>query len=369
MATTYRTYGKKSDGTLSVCRAKPEHRGKGRCKHYDHVELSSDNLEAFVREYNEQALEEYFSKRAELRRKGLLNNKVPQGVTANKIKSHEGGNYLSRKELTEGANKVAASFREKDWSFIQEFHKKYDQHIDEENQHYLSAVEDIAEYLQSDDTTARKLRGFLGKDVNLYELSEIMVFQVKSMTSPETWKENRRSSMNRVIFTTLNNDMNRNRYIASVLFFGGRCCYCNRVLRKNPPPGHQASGEHLTPVGPDDENSVHGGTRYGNMALACITCNGSRKNTDLEEWISTTRRIKKEDKSFVLGRIQAFREFALYEEYSKAENDVIVKHVEKLQAFVDSCRGPDNQYKEGTAEMITDRIKITLYDLRHADED
>jgi len=363
-AKNYRVYGTKPDGTLNVCRAKPEYRGRGTCKHEEHVELERAGAEAFVAKYNEKALEEYYAQQEKEREALLKNRRMPENVSADEIQSHSGGRVLSKEELTRGANKVSESFKKNDWEFINEFNKKYDSRMGF-NHRFKDAAENISDYLKSDDETASKLRDFLGDEVNLDEFSEIIVYQVKAMNYAEKWVKGKRPSMKRVIFSTLNNDMTKKRYISSVLFFGGRCCYCNKVLRKNPPPGHQASGEHITPLSPENPDAVHGGTRYGNMALACVACNRDRKNTDLVEWVSKTRCIPAKDKVFVLGRIQAFREFALYEEYTKEENDRILETVNELQDFVAKCRKGDGQYIDNYNELINERLKIALYDLRH----
>lgn len=364
MSKGYVIYGKKPDGTLSICRARPEFRGKGVCKHGDHVELSRKDVSSFVKEYNEEVLAEQFETSS------LVDNQFPNNVSADRVQSHRKGAVISREELTEGANKVALSISNEDWGLIQSFYKTYAQRLNDKelDKKFFYASDNIADYLKSDDETAVKLREFLGKKVDLDELSSIIVYQVKAMTSAEKWRINKRASMTRIFFTSLNNDMTKERYIASVLFFGGRCCYCNKVLRKNPPPGSQASGEHITPLSPDDPNGVHGGTRYGNMALACVSCNRDRKNTELVEWVRKTRRIPAKDKKFALGRIQAFREFALYKDYSKEESDHISKKAQELQAFVSSQRGEDGNYFENSESKIQERIKVALYDLRHNDE-
>ena len=358
----YVVYGRKPDGTLSICRAKPEFRGKGTCKHGDHVELDKAEAQSYVREHNEKAIAEQFENAA------LQNNQFPHNVSADEIQSYSKGAVLSREELTQGANKIATSFRNEDWKMIQDFYSLYHRRLSDSALHkkFNDASANIADYLKSDDETAVKLREFFGRKVDLDELSSIIVYQVKAMTAAEKWRINKRASMVRIFFSSLNNDMTKERYIASVLFFGGRCCYCNNVLRKNPPPGNQASGEHITPLSPDDPNGVHGGTRYGNMALACVSCNADRKNTELVEWIQKTRRIPEKDKKFALGRIQAFREFALYKDYTQEESDRIAEKAKELQDFVSSQRD-NGVYLDGAEAKIQERIKIALYDLRHDD--
>lgn len=369
MKKNYTIYGTKPDGTLNICRARPEYRGKGSCKHGEHVEVDRIGAEKFVAEYNEQALEEHYKKLALEEEKRLRNRRMPENVSADEIQSHKGGRVLSKEELTKGANQVAQNFRNTDWNFINEFHKKYDMRMGGHHQHFDDASANIADYLKSDDEVAVKLREFLGDEVNLEEFSDIIVYHVKAMTFSEKWAKGKRPSMKRVIFSTLNNDMTKTRYVSSVIFFGGRCCYCNKVLRKNPPPGNQASGEHITPLSPENPDAIHGATRYGNMALACVACNGDRKNTDLVEWVQKTRCIPNKDKVFVLGRIKAFREYALYEEYTKEENDRILDKVNELQEFVVNCRKGDGQYIDNANEKINEKIKIALYDLKNPHND
>lgn len=50
-----RRVGINADGTVSVCRARPENVGRGRCKHIEHVESSLSDAE--ISKINEDALE------------------------------------------------------------------------------------------------------------------------------------------------------------------------------------------------------------------------------------------------------------------------------------------------------------------------
>lgn len=208
------------------------------------------------------------------------------------------------------------------------------------------------------------MREFLGKDVNLRDLSEILVLQVGSMTATSKWSHGK-SSVRRAILTALNNDMTKERYVASVLFFGGRCCYCNNVLRKGPPPEKQASGEHITPISPSKKGESVGSTRYGNMALACVACNKERANKDLLKFIQETKRIKKDEKINVLARIQNFRNFALYEDYSDSYCKKIEKTIQEVSEFEKSFRNPDGTFNEtDVRQKVREKIKIAVFDLK-----
>lgn len=364
VSTQYKVYGKKPDGTLNICRAKPEFRGTGTCKHVDHVNIDSHGADNLVQRYNEEVLAKNFET---FRKTNKNNNDFPNTVTEDNIQSHDGGKVLSKKELLEGAGKVAEQFTNEDWKAIQDFYKSYTKRLrtEEIKKHYDSAVDNISTFLKSNDATAVNLRKFLGNKIDPDELSGIIVNEVGAMTKAEKWRFGKKVSVKRVLFSSLDNDMTRERYIASVMFFGGRCCYCNRVLRKNPPPESQASGEHLTPISPENPQDIHGGTRYGNMVLACVKCNKSRGNKELVSWVQSTKCIPEENKKEALGRIQAFRKFALYSEYDREENDRILKVSKEVNEYMNSFRDKSGVFVEGSGEKIKERIKIALYDLKH----
>lgn len=366
MSTQYKVYGKKPDGTLNICRAKPEFRGKGTCKHEDHVEIEAHHATDLVKRYNEKILEENFSK---FGTDNKNNNKMPSDVSEDNIQSHEGGQSLSKKELVEGANKIAENFNEQDWKVIQDFYKNYHKRLSDNDlkKSYKNAVDNISEYLQSDDEDAENLRKFLGDEIDTDELSNIIVHEVGAMTKSEQWRFGKKVSVKRVLFSSLDNDMTRERYIASVMFFGGRCCYCNKVLRKNPPPESQASGEHLTPISPENSEDTHGGTRYGNMVLACVKCNRDRGNKELVQWMQNTKCIPEKNKKQSLGRIQAFRKFALYQEYSREEQDRILNAAKDISEYMNTMRDKSGVLEDGSGVKIKERIKIVLYDLKHGE--
>lgn len=365
MTVETKVYGRKADGTLDICKASPENRGKGNCTHEDHVEITGMNPSLIANRHNEKVLEDSFSKLPEK----VVDNLYPKNVTEDRIQSHDGGPVLTKEELVDSANAIAETISKEDWSIIKDFYGNFNRRLTDEEitERYDSVSSNIETFLKGKSATAKKVRGFLGDKVNLAEFSSILTHQVNSMTASIRWgfKRKRHPSVKRIILTSLDNDMTRERYVASVMFFGGRCCYCNRILRKNPPPQHQASGEHITPIAPEDPKGIHGGTRYGNMVLACVRCNNNRGNKDLVEWVQETGCIKEEDKPFVLGRIQAFRKFALYHEYDEDENKRILDAADELSEFVENSRNSDGSFEESAEDKIMERIKVTLYDLKH----
>lgn len=363
-----KTFGTKKDGTLIICKAKTENRGKGNCKHFDHKDISIEELKkGFIKRYNEKALEEFYGKEGY-----MFNSKgKPIPISHIQIQVDSKGRILSKEELEAGASKIAHSFSNNDWKFIQDFYKGYHNRLTDEKfrkQFEDDASENILDYLESDDEVAVKVREFLGSKINLKNFSGILVQQVGSMTAEYRWKSGR-ASVRRVILSSFDNDMTKERYIASVLFFGGKCCYCNVPLQKDPPPSKQASGEHLTPVSPLNKEDIAGSTRYGNMALACIRCNRDRENKELITWMQETRCINEEDKKNTLGKIKAFRNFALYSDYSEEENDEINKTVDSMNDFISNLREPNGYVSKENFHKIKDQFKIQIHDLKHGKED
>ena len=67
---TKTAYGKsKTDGTWERCRAKPENRGKGRCPHGEHQDLTKDE-EQIIHVLNDEILIKKYGSTARLSKKG-----------------------------------------------------------------------------------------------------------------------------------------------------------------------------------------------------------------------------------------------------------------------------------------------------------
>lgn len=363
----YKVFGRKPDGSIDVCRAKPEHRGRGTCKHVEHLSNTTNLTDKeFISKYTEEYLERNFSNTAKLTPK---EKDYPHNVTDDKIKTSKNGTVISKEELLNGATAIANQFNQEDFLFMKDFYNKFEKEIKKTivNKKEKSIVDNVSSFLKSDDDTVIMVRDFLGKDIDLDDFSSILAHNVGAMTCAEKFYAQRNNSIRRIVLSSVDNDMTKERYVASVLFFGGRCCYCNTPLKKNPPPRSQASGEHLTPISPERKNQIHGATRYGNMALACVLCNRNRENKELVEWLQKTRRVKKEDKPAVLGRIQAFRKFALYHEYTPQENARIVKTINELDEYIKSFKKPNGTYQDNVNEKIRSKIKIMLYNLKHGE--
>lgn len=362
------------DGTLAPCRAKPENRGRGTCTHGDHVDLEGPMAAPeTIRAYNEERLAEHYkaSALASLK-KALPKPPVPKPptfprVTAQGIQAAPNGTRLNRKEFVEATVAISDVFPEGAWEELNGLSKQVSSLIEQEASHARTSREvqvKVQAFLESDDEVAVKIRAYLGPDVSPGDFAAILVHDVKSMTAQSALRNHPKSDpVSRVMLTSVANDMGKRRYIASVLFFGGRCCYCNRTMSKRPGP-QQATGEHITPINPATPGAPIGATRYGNMALACHQCNEDRGNKDLHEWVKETDCIPPESKEPALQRIQAFRRFALYEDYSPDQSRKLAQAVRELKREQARVRKSDGTYESEDFEAFQNRVKSKIYDLR-----
>lgn len=353
-----KSFGVRKDGLLVFCKAKPENRGKGNCFHTEHLDFTKEQISAgALRDYNEKAVEKY------VRESGL--EPVPFAKKTKQVKVFSLA--YTAAELEESSNEIAEQIKNEDFDFIKNFYEQCQSELfDEETQSNLAknTAERILNYLESDLPAVIKLREYLGEDTNIKDLSEILFSGVGAMTGAFRWSSTGRASLARSMLSTYKNDMTKNRYVASVLFFAGRCCYCNRGLSRAANQSYQPTGEHITPVWPDDANSAVGGTRYGNMALACRRCNNDRGSEDLSTWINKTSCIRKADKANTLGRIKAFRSFANYSDYSQDESDKIRAAINRAQIELDKIREPNGQIIRGHGDAIRQKIAQELSQLK-----
>lgn len=350
-------------GKLSPCRARPENRGRGRCNHADHVESDMNPKE--LRDHNEKVLAEYFSKLEEK----SAHEEYPW-VRSGMVQSCGTGEPLSHEQFKESVRDLSEAFPNEEWSYIKNITIDIDAIVTdpEMRQHFNNAEEAVYNYLMSDSPTAIQTRKFLGPDVDLKTFSHIMATSVGAMQSPTPWKPTEQLGVIRRGFaTTVGNDMTKQRYIASVLYFGGRCCYCNKTMNNIPHDPQQATGEHITPLNPDNPNSPVGGTRFGNMALACRGCNSARMNKDLEEWVETTDRIPEDSKNACLNRLKKFREFALYEEYTPQQSAIIRRNESIMSEEITKVRSSGRrQLDEISRKHIKDIFAIVVHETNEA---
>lgn len=314
-------YGRNRDtGEWERCRA--ETPGNGRCHHSEHQEMSAGEAVAA----NDRARERSSAltpATARIRRHGIPPQKP--GVFANAKRSRR----LTRAELLEASTGVADAITVEDWEALRSFWGSFEggripRSLARDTEALATRIEDA---INTDSQEAGRLRAFLGPDVDVRELSRILASNVGQMTAPvkARWKNR---NLNRSVLTSFDNDFNKTRYVVSVLAFGGRCVYCNRVLHRGDPEDGQATAEHLTPVNPS--SGVRGSSRMGNMVLACAGCNKSRGNKEMGEWLAATGRVPEEQKPLVLARIRNFRSLCMYEEYTSEQDEAISRELERV---------------------------------------
>lgn len=342
-------YGKRQDGCVERCRAKPENRGRGRCPHVGHAVLTDAQAQEMNQDRLSEAVPGFHVGAGESANGGAGDGarvvgarpgagrvggvRVPRpggvpkpspGVFHNSRASHP----LTAKELSEQSARVSAALDEETWGSIRGLWERVNLAIADGDEAAAADSRALWERagekarglflaeLDADTEDGRRLRAYLGDDVKTSDVADILAFNIGQMTSPVPVKS-RDTKLSRHALTAFDNDMNKSRYVMSVLAFGGRCCYCNRPLHRGEPADGQATAEHITPVNPRGGSTVRGATRYGNMALACVACNRARGNQNLEEWVLVTGRIPdREEKARCLARIREFRAYAGYEEYT-----------------------------------------------------
>lgn len=355
-----KSFGVNHKGSLSVCKALPENRGKGSCTHSEHFDLTAEELSSgFVNKFNEKALADRIA----------ANGGVDPFQPLKKNSAHKAAQKKRNAErlqhLREGADELAALIPQEDFDTVRAFYRDFARVMsEEEKQEFLQGnpKHAIVRYLESDEPQAVKLREYLGPATDYEALSDLLMDEVGAMTTSHRWSTSGRLSISRAILSTLHNDMNRENYVTSILFFKGRCCYCEKLLsRKGGGNAALPTGEHITPVSPSRPDRPVGGTRFGNMALACGKCNKSRANSDLHYWLKDTdSALSMEQRIPALARIQAFRNFAGYKEYTMEESTLIRDSIGRLQAQVDEMRDEDGKLQRGYGDPVRFELEAQL---------
>ena len=357
-------YGRRSDGCVERCRAKPENRGRGRCPHGEHVALTDAQAQEINQERLSEAVPGFHGGAGNNANSGTVEGgaavndaprvrpgagrvggvRVPRpggvpkpspGVFHNSRASRP----LTAKELSEQSARVSAALDEETWASIRGLWERVNLAIADGDEAAAADSRALWERagekarglflaeLDADTEDGRRLRAYLGDDVKTSDVADILAFNIGQMTAPVPVKS-KDTKLSRHALTAFDNDMNKSRYVMSVLAFGGRCCYCNRPLHRGEPADGQATAEHITPVNPRGGSTVRGATRYGNMALACVACNRARGNQNLEEWVLVTGRIPdREEKARCLARI---REFRAYEEYTPEQTKRLNREIGRM---------------------------------------
>lgn len=357
-------FGRTADGTLSKCTAKPENRGKGNCTHSTHFDLPADKADEILRKDEERKLErKYFKLVAITKRKEKKEAKEAEF----KRREQEAFQEFNTPERLAAIEQLTEHYSSENFDYIDSFQKKFENFIKSDLSKSDEETElSIKEFLNGNSLAVKKIRAKFGDSYNASSITRLLTRPPNSMMRTQH-KNNPKYSVSRIILSGIDNDMNKENYIKSVVFFGGKCCYCETPLKMDGSARDKATGEHLTPVSPEKSGSPKGSTRFGNMALCCPQCNHSRGNQNLESWIIRTTRIKKKRKPHTFAKIKAFRKFSGYQEFSQEfsqEVDKTIKFIEDTDEKLLKRKGIDYRYGEERKESLKALTKQATEKLR-----
>lgn len=270
-----------------------------------HDDITADTLEDAYRIYNERA-----------------DTGNTYGYTDFNTIHNDYAESINRHELDTQVDNIGNVITDDDWEVLQESVEDIE-NIVNNNPSNLSKrnrrrviSRNINAYLQSEH--ASSLRKFMGKDIDTQEISNMITSNVQSMIAPSTMG----NTLTRVIFSRTGNDMNKRKYIASILFFGGRCCYCGKLIHKikgGITQHDSATTEHIDPMA----GRPHGETKYGNVALCCEACNADKANASFDDWMKNNTIMDDEQKTEAKRRISEFRKYTMYEPMSMKKSNNI----------------------------------------------
>ena len=241
------------------------------------------------------------------------------------------GHGITRKAFDTQVSNVSNVINDDDWEILKSSTEDIDSIISRDygiggEQRRKAVADSIADYLSSDD--AEPLRKYMGENIDVNDMAIMLTYHVSTMTRPAPISK----SITRCILSRTGNDMNKKRYISSVLFFGGRCCYCGRILHKSTGRTGKiddaaATAEHIDPM----DGNPHGETKYGNMALCCNRCNNSKGNLSLDEWIDGNTAMNQHQKDMMISRIRDFHQYTMYEPMSMEKSREIDRIIEQAR--------------------------------------
>jgi hypothetical protein len=292
-----------------------------------HDDITADTLEEAYRIYNERA-----------------DTGNTYGYTDFNAIHNDYAESINRHELDTQVDNIGNVITDDDWEVLQESVEDIENIVN--NPSHLGKArrrkaisKNINAYLQSE--RASSLRRFMGKDIDTQEISNMITSNVQAMISPSKMGH----TLTRVIFSRTGNDMNKRKYIASILFFGGRCCYCGKVIRKMKdglPRHDSATTEHIDPMA----GRPHGETKYGNVALCCEACNADKGNASFHDWMKDNTIMNDKQKSEAERRIGEFRKYTMYEPMSMKKSNNIDRIIAKAKnRMTQSLRENNKQNK------------------------
>jgi 5-methylcytosine-specific restriction endonuclease McrA len=286
------------------------------------------------------------------------------------------GRPISPNDIDSSAEQLSSMVTEQQWEDIQsatdtlyatyksEYHKvigtRWNDKKDIPLEDYKKVEDKLTNVLvNSQDPSFIAYRKYLGDDVRPSELSALIT---RCPLSLSRRADPRFDTVQRCILTRTSNDMDKKHVIATVLYFGGRCCYCGRPIKKG---GQRASkrtatADHLDPIKPDD-NRIPGETKFGNVVLCCARCNSKKSNLPMKSWLVSTKILNDDNAQRVRAYkcVLDFRKYALYSPMSEKKAAVARAEIAKVQEYKD--RNPDDM------DHLMDEILMAVAKIREAD--
>lgn len=271
------------------------------------------------------------------------NRRKPKQNGRNGLDEHQtisphwnGGRGITRRHFNGVVNGVGNAITEDDWNHLSQLSDSIMEIQGGGNGNRNEIRKRIAAYLESDDGNAVRFRAYCGDDVSMDDMSALLTNNVGAMTGryrySETGRKGTSPSLKRCMMSNMSNDMNKRKYIASIMFFGGRCCYCGMPLHKGQRrvrDPQAATGEHIDPIG----GNPPGETKFGNMALCCRRCNADKADKPFASWLENTDMLTSEQKLSAMSGIMSFRNLSFYERMGASKAKAVETAIVRIKAF------------------------------------
>lgn len=352
--------GTKKDGSVSECKASPENRGKGKCKHFEHTEIDSNKINDYIKTRNEEKLKKDFGNFVALNKHSAENKQITKAPSRLRKKNKPlGENIMFIEDLNE-ESKALENYYESELSntkAIDEFCNVYESLIDSKDKE--ENTERLINFLNSDDKIAKDLRVYLGNDVKVETISKMLAKLPNSMYRVR-WKGSGAASSARAILSRAFNDISNNKanYAKSVLYFKGKCCYCGCAFdyddsKKTP------TGDHITPISPEDPTHIPGATKMGNMVMACQNCNLKKKDVHVETWLAKNQSMHNNYKPKTLAKLNAFRKSVNYREFNYKEFAKINESINEVIEITEKYKQDraNNSLHENSTEEVEQKVQ------------
>jgi 5-methylcytosine-specific restriction endonuclease McrA len=327
-----------SPGVLRACATDP-------CsKHAYKDDIHADSIIEARRIYEQRIAAETprpTPMRKRTRRKPIRNHS-PHDVL---ITSRMTGRSINADDLDAGSDQISAVITDDQWSQIQSATDSIYAMYGAVSHGNTMSTKDFSRLQQkiaglirtSPDPSMRAVRQYLGDEVSADDIAHLITACPHSLNAPAIIQSN--NSVARCLLTRTSNDMDKRRVIATILFFGGRCCYCGKPIHKaknKQVKADTATADHLDPIQPDNNNDTPGETKFGNVVLCCHACNEAKGNKTMTAFISETRTIPNNKKIAAIDMIRSFRKYSLYTPMNDRQAIATREQINKLQKLKNS---------------------------------